>query len=111
MSTTASFGCFELVRSIAAQSSIESARLDRSEADGVAIAPSDVHDMATLVESEPPHIHAQVADAEAPVRTYYPGRKLPSHVYQRVGILYAQLTELEKQVRASPEWLERQPRQ
>jgi hypothetical protein len=104
-------GCFGRVRSIAEHSGLNIARLDRNDVVGMEIAPGDVYGMATLVVSELAHIHSQVVDTEAPVRTYYPGQKLPSHVYQRVGTLEAQLIELGKQVLAAPQWLERQPRQ
>ncbi len=104
-------GCFGWVRSIAGHSGLNIARLDHNDVVGMEIAPGDVYGMATLVVSELAHIHSQVVATEAPVRTYYPGRKLPSHVYQRVGILEAQLIELGKQVLAAPQWLEGQPRQ
>ena len=66
--------------------------------------------MATLIVSELAYIHSRIADAQPPVRTYYPGHKLPSHVYQRAGILEVQLMELSKHVSATPDWLEGQGR-
>ena len=70
--------------------------------------PSDVYDVATLMVSELDYLHAQVRDAEPPNDVYYPGRKLPSHVFQRVGILEAQLIALESEVEESPNWLHNQ---
>ena len=82
------------------------AQVDRLDASGATIGPSDVYSMATLLVSELTYLHMQVDDFEPPIRTYYPGSKLPSHVYQRVGILEAQLTELEKRVGLTPDWLQ-----
>ena len=62
------------------------------------VTPSDVYDVASLLVAELAHLHRQFPDAEPPHETYYPGRKFPSHVYQRVGILESQLIELEKQL-------------
>ena len=100
------FGCVQLVGSVARHSGLEIVRLTRIERDQAQITPGDVYGLATLMVSELAHIHARLADAEPPVPPYYPGRKLPSHVYQRVGILEAQLIELDARVRARPSWLD-----
>ena len=99
------FECLELVGSIAEQSDVQIAHLTRLEGDTAPIAPGDVYGLATLMVSELAYIHSRMVGAAQPVPPYYPGRKLPSHVYQRVGILEAQLVELEKRVRAAPGWL------
>jgi hypothetical protein len=101
--------CFQRVRSIATVSQLDMGTLTRVHSDDP-VTPSYVYNMATLVVSELTFVHALIPDASAPVGTYYPGRKLPSHVYQRVGILEAQLAELEKHVREHPGWLAPQER-
>gem|GEM_PF-6574743 len=53
-------------------------------------------------ENHQPEIELQGA---APREVYYVGRKFPAHVYQRAGILEAQLVELENLVRKNPDWM------
>ena len=71
------------------------------------VTPSDVYDMATLLISELDYLWTHAENAVSPRPAYYPGRKLPSHVYQRAGLLERQLAELEKLVEATPSWLSR----
>jgi hypothetical protein len=66
---------------------------------------SDVYDMATLVVSELSYLWSQLEDAPPPRPAYYPGRKFPSHAYQRAGLLERQLAELSALVDSNPRWL------
>ena len=66
---------------------------------------SDVYDLASLLVSELAYLDSRVASGKSPIDSYYPGRKLPSHTYQRVGILKAQLSQLVALVTTSPGWL------
>ena len=70
------------------------------------ITPSDVYDIATLLVSELDYLWTHAGDLARPHPAYYPGRKLPSHVYQRAGLLERQLAELAELVEANPSWLE-----
>jgi hypothetical protein len=63
--------------------------------------------MATLLVSELAYLWSHAEGAVPPHPAYYPGRKLPSHVYQRAGLLERQLAELEPLVEATPNWLSR----
>ena len=94
--------CFELFRGIDEQLNITMVEVRRAVEDTGKIAPGDVYDIATLLLSELAFIHAQSPGAAAPVKSFYPGRKLPSHVYQRAGMLQTQLRELEKRLRENP---------
>ena len=58
------------------------------------VTPNDVSDMAALVVEELKKIHRKYPDARQAARAYYPGRRFPAHVYQRVGLLEAILQEL-----------------
>ncbi|MDH3582605.1 MAG: hypothetical protein OER86_00125 [Phycisphaerae bacterium] len=98
-------GCFERVRRIAARSGVTVLKLGTNTDGQARVAPADVYDIATLLVSELAHLHARRATGKEPIEPYYPGRKFPSHVYQRAGILEAQLIDLEKQVEAAPDWL------
>ena len=82
--------------------------LELGELDDAAIArvaPSDVYDIASLVVSELAYLHAGLPDAQPPRKVYDPGRKFPSDVFQRVGILEQQLARLASLVDQNPHWL------
>ncbi len=95
-------GCFERVRQIAAHCGLKTLELKVSKSSVDKVVPSDVYDIASLLVSELAYIHSHVPNAAPPVEIYHPGRKFPSHVYQRAGILERQLTELQKQVERAP---------
>ena len=98
-------GCLDRIQQIAELSNIKILTLKVSEADMAEATPSDVYDFASLVISELAYLHAQLPDAQPAREAYYPGRKFPSHVYQRVGILEGQLLELQRLVQQDPHWL------
>lgn len=83
--------CFNDVRLLAEAQELDMLRIEGDFLVGEEMSPSDVYDLATLLVSELAYLHAQIPGAERPVSTYDPGRKFPSHVYQRVGILQKQL--------------------
>lgn len=101
-------GCFMLIRKTADQSGIEMLTLD--EVRPTDVTPSDVYDIASLVVSELNFLHGQFKDIPPPRPVYYPGRKFPSHVYQRAGILERQLIDLQKLVGSDPDWLSNKTR-
>ncbi len=71
------------------------------------VAPSDVYDIASLLVSELTHLYQQSSTTRMPPRSFYPGRKTPSHVYQRAGILQKQLELLVQLVKKNPQWLKK----
>ena len=91
-------GCFERTRRIAEGLGIQVLALEVGAEELAVVTPSDVYDIASLLVAELAHLHTQFRDVAPPHETYYPGRKFPSHVYQRVGILESQLIELQKQL-------------
>ncbi len=95
--------CFGSIERIATRSDLSMLKLEGEVRD--AVTPSDVYDMATLLVSELFYLWSRVDDAVAPRPVYYPGRKLPSHVYQRAGLLQRQLVEIENLAKATPRWL------
>lgn len=97
--------CYRLTRQIATVSGFKMLTLETDENHFEEITPSDVYDLAALVVSELSYLHAQLENAQPHREIYYPGRKFPSHVYQRAGILEKQLTELERRVKENPAWL------
>jgi hypothetical protein len=71
-----------------------------------AVIPADCYDLATLVVAELAFLHAHQVDANPPYPfENAPARgRLPSHVFQLVGVLEAQLAELDR--RAAAGWLQ-----
>ncbi len=99
--------CFSLIRDIAVGSGLDILELQTSDDHSEYVTPSDVYDVASLLVSELAYIHSQLDSAKSPRQVYYPGRKFPSDIYQRAGILQAQLLELRGLVADHPDWLRR----
>ncbi len=98
-------GCFSVIRDIAAGSGLDTLEFQTSDDHTEYVTPSDVYDMASLLVSELTYIHSKLDGAKSPHQVYYPGRKFPSDVYQRAGILKAQLLEVRGLVADHPDWL------
>lgn len=102
--------CFERIHRIAETAGIEILELKVTQAQIDRAEPSDVYDIASLLVSELAFLHSQLNEGVPPREVYYVGRKFPSHVYQRAGILQQQLDELEKQIAEHPNWLSNRDR-
>ncbi len=97
--------CYKLIHQIAELSNLEMLSLDVSDTEFSRVTPGDVHVIASLVVSELAYLHARLPDANPARDVHNPGRKFPSHVYQRAGILEGQLQELLSYVQKTPGWL------
>jgi hypothetical protein len=97
--------CFARVQVIMAHSGLETLTLDHHPE---GITPSDVYDIASLIVSELSFLHDHLNSDLTPPTPYYPGRKFPSDVYQRAGLLEALLIDLQALVATSPSWLQAQ---
>ena len=97
-------GCYERIRIIAKRSNIKILTLVVN-LEKLDVIPRDVYDIASLVVSELAFIHSVSGDLPPPRDTYDPGRKFPSHVYQRVSILEEQLRLLDMATKNSTTWL------
>jgi hypothetical protein len=95
--------CFARVRAVMQHSGLSALALDRHPA---TVTSSDVYDIASLIVSELSFLHSRLDSVLAPPDAYYPGRKFPSDVYQRAGLLEALLIDLQALVEASPSWLQ-----
>ena len=95
--------CFARVRDI-----IENSGLDALMLGGhpEVATPSDVYDIASLIVSELSFLHSHLDGALTPPDRYDPGRKFPSDVYQRAGLLEALLLDLQARVEVSSTWLQ-----
>jgi hypothetical protein len=69
------------------------------------ISPSDVYDLASLLVSELKYLHTLTPNVSPAKNSYYPGDKLPSHVFQRAGRLESQINRLQKYVTTHKDWL------
>ncbi len=97
--------CFAIVRRIAEKSNLSMLSLEVREENVATAIPSDVYDVATLLVSELTYLWTQLDDVPPPRQTDSPGRRFPSHVYQRALLLERQLLELEQLVGSRPGWL------
>jgi hypothetical protein len=96
--------CYAHFRRIAIASRLKCLDL-RTQSDSKT-APSDVYDIASLLVSELAYVNAQLPKSRPAPQRYYSGDKVPSDVYQRVGILEAQLTALADLVEHNLDWLD-----
>lgn len=105
------YNCYEQVHAIAGLSGIQMLRLELSQVkttvDAVPLELTDVYDLITLIISELEYFRTKLKTGGPPIVPLDPGLKLPSHVYQRAGVLLQQLTELNAQVKINPGWLAR----
>ncbi len=97
--------CFAIIRRIAEKSNLSMLRLEVDEGNLATAIPSDVYDVATLLVSELAYLWEQLDDVPPPRPAYYPGRRFPSHVYQRALLLERQLAEIDQLVDSRPGWL------
>ncbi len=79
---------------------IEGAESERGD-----VSPSDVYDLASLLVSELSYLHSITHGVGTPKESYYPGNKLPSHVYRRASRLESQVHTLHTYVLTHPTWL------
>ncbi len=86
--------CLELVRSIAEHEDLHVLQLHLDESSFDSVAPSDVYDIAALLVAELAYLDRTLVEARTARKARYPGRKVPSDVYQRAGILLQQLEEI-----------------
>jgi len=94
--------CFEIIGDMAKNLEMEILTVDRYSRIPGAIVPGDVYDVASLVVSELAYIYVE-SKATIPITIEPdPGRKWPSHVYQKVSFLKRQLNELKRLTSKNP---------
>ena len=87
-------GCLDMVRRLAAAENIRILELSVSENSMAGATPSDVYDIASLLVSELAYVDRVLNGSPPERKAWYPGRKVPSDVFQRVGILETQLVQI-----------------
>lgn len=99
-------GCLQIIERIAAKSGVKTMKLDVSAVEREKLTPADVQNMAAIIIAELSYLHSLQKNAKPARQAIYPARKFPSLVYQRAGILEAQLSGLLREVSRNPRWLD-----
>lgn len=97
--------CLELLRNISHSSNLSVMDFDIDSLYTGRVKPGDVYALATLLVADVSYFHALREQTKDAAGAFYPGNKTPSHVFQRVGILEAQLKQLLEFARENPQWL------
>jgi len=101
--------CYRLQRKIAALTGGAMVKIKQLEKPHSGdIVPGDVYDLASQLIAELAYLHKRTPRAQPANVAYYPGRKFPSHVYQRASILKQQLEQLEAALQKKPDLLKLQ---
>lgn len=99
-------GCLEATAALARSAGVEVLTLEL-EPGRMDITSADVYDLAKLLVAELTYLHSLVPGLAPPVDALDPGRLYPSRVYQRVGLVEAQLAELTRLTRGRADWITR----
>ncbi|MDF1758955.1 MAG: hypothetical protein P1U40_00290 [Coxiellaceae bacterium] len=87
--------CVRLLSKISQQSHMKMLSVKLNKDKIQQLTPSSVYDLSKIVVAETRFLSLKQQDSEM-VRSFYPGYKTPSEVYQRVGILMQQLKLIEQ---------------
>jgi len=79
--------CITILEAISKNLDVEMLKLKRDEVKIGHQTPSDVFDMASIVVSELSNMRRKYLTTDNPNVTDFPGKKIPSDVYQKVGLL------------------------
>ena len=82
-----------LLQQVAARRSVDIVDIVQ-DAEEREVTPLDVSELASVLAAETQHLRANWRGALVPHRAYYPGRRYPSHVYQRAGFYLEILRDL-----------------
>ena len=93
--------CFWLIHQLAEANQLPTLHFEVLQEGVERVRPNDVADLAALIVEELAQIHRRIPEVRAPVRAYYPGKRFPAHVYQRVGLLERVLEDLVEAAGAS----------
>jgi hypothetical protein len=100
--------CFDTVRSVMKDSGLDTLELHTVDGGGYGwVTTDDTYELASLIVADLSYLHSQIPAVRPPHNVYYPGRKVQAHVYQRAGILEAQLHNLQRLVTRDRRWLTR----
>ncbi len=86
--------CMAIISRIYKQAELEILEIDSAQIETDHITPSDVFDLALVIVARLDFLHKHFGLQRMPRASFYPGRRYPSDVYQRTGLLEAQLNQL-----------------
>jgi len=86
--------CLDILARIFAVLGVNQHALETKPVSVGSLAPVDVFMVATLVVSQLDYLHKYLNVVKMPREVFYSGRKFPAQVYQRAGLLQAQLERL-----------------
>ena len=92
-----------LLQKVFKNSKLKILELDVNKISIIDQSPGDVFDLSTLILAEVTYLQNKLGSKTTKPMNY-PGRVLPSHVFQRVGSLKNLLTEFEFHSRKDPRW-------
>ena len=96
---------FREVQGIGKISGVAMLEIDVSTKEVDTAEPSDVYDLATLIVAELAWFHSLNENHLPPRKVYNPGRKIPSDVFQKIGVLNEQVRMIRERVESQPHWL------
>lgn len=88
--------CLRSVSRILDTLGLPAPQINTSRVESNKLVPGDVYMVAATIVSQLDFLHKHLDIAKAPPQPIYPGPRFPAHTYQRIGILRAQLTQLER---------------
>ncbi len=86
--------CYLIIAKEFPKFNIEVMNIDLTLSQNEIIKPNNVYELASLILSEISYLYQEMNLKKEPYRAIYSGKKIPSQVYQRVGILKKQLIQL-----------------
>lgn len=99
--------CFRIQRKIMISSGFSTLNIDSGHSAGSNTTPGEVYDITSLVLAEISQAYFTLKNRQLTPGVFYPGLKTPSQVYQLIGVLESQLTELLPLVTRDTNWLRR----
>lgn len=94
--------CLSLIAGIKKDIGLRYVVIEKFDFKGAIIEPGDVYDLASVVMAELDHLYVRMGGRKPLRPIYYPGMKTPSQVFQRAGLLEAQLLSLRKHMGEDP---------
>lgn len=97
--------CFAVIETLAKNSNLKTMKINLTDEDIADATPADVFDLTSLIVSELAYLQSLSINLRSPARVHYPGRRFPSHVFQKAGVLEAQLQKIAGHAESHPDWL------
>jgi hypothetical protein len=97
--------CIRLLRAIAKESNVKMLNIQESKDRLHQAIPGNAYSLSKIILAEVRYFNTLLPQKMAAIQSYYAGYKVPADVYQRAGILFSQLTQLQNKVKKNNQWL------